>query len=286
MGDFNKNNNENKKSLNNEKLKSKWIEISRRLFSKDGFYLALFICVCIVSITAVWVSKRNIEKYEMLTKENEINELEKDIEDIFNKDNIITIVEDSLNDLEGNLEKTDNNEEVIGEALEEQAIAESEKVEDLDEEESVETLVKMTKAELLNELILPARGTMSMKFSMDNLIYSETLDQWTTHNGLDIRSVAGSEVVAVLDGIITDITESDDLGIVVTIDHGAGIVSKYGFLSTDKMIELGQRVSKKEVISGIGKASGFELSQGPHLHFELIVDGEYVDPSVYLPKIK
>lgn len=285
MGDFNNDNNENKKSLNNEKLKSKWIEIRRRLFNKDGFYLGLFICVCIVAITAVWVSKRNIEKYEMLTKENEINELEKDIEDIFNKDNIITIVEDSLNDLEGNLEKTDD-EEVVGEALQEQVVAESEKSEDLDEEESVETLVRSTKAELLQELVLPARGTVSMKFSMENLIYSETLDQWTTHNGLDIRSVAGSEVVAILDGIITDITESDDLGIVVTIDHGAGIVSKYGFLSTDKMIEIGQRVSKKEVISGIGKAVGFELSQGPHLHFELIVDGEHVDPSAYLPKIK
>lgn len=285
MGDFNNNNNENKKSLNNEKLKSKWIEIRRRLFNKEGFYLGLFICVCIVATTAVWVSKRNIEKYEMLTKENEINELEKDIEDIFNKDNIITIVEDSLNDLEGNLEKTDE-EEVVGVALQEQDVPESEKSEDIDEEESVETLVQMTKSELLNELILPARGTVSMKFSMENLIYSETLDQWTTHNGLDIRSVAGSEVVSVLDGIITDITESDDLGIVVTIDHGAGIVSKYGFLSTDKMIEIGQRVSKKEVISGVGKASGFELSQGSHLHFELIVDGEYVDPTVYLPKIK
>nr|WP_252187625.1 M23 family metallopeptidase [Anaeromonas gelatinilytica] len=122
-----------------------------------------------------------------------------------------------------------------------------------------------------------------MGYAEDNLVYSETLEQWTTHNGLDIKAEKGSAVRAVLSGTVKKIETNDELGTVVTIDHGNNLVTKYGCLSEEKMVEEGQKVEKGDTIGTIGEAGGYELAQGPHLHFEVLENGKNIDPSDYLP---
>nr|WP_252187779.1 M23 family metallopeptidase [Anaeromonas frigoriresistens] len=122
-----------------------------------------------------------------------------------------------------------------------------------------------------------------MGFAEDKLVYSETLEQWTTHNGLDIQAAEGSAVRAVLSGVVKEVVTTDELGIVVTIDHSDGLQTKYGCLSTDEMVEAGQQIEKGDPIGAVGKSVGYELAQGPHLHFEVLEAGKNIDPKNYLP---
>lgn len=282
MDDFNLNNNdENKKSIKYEKMKSKWLNFTKNLVNKEGFYLVLFICISIIATTSVWISKKNVEKYKELTELNNDMAIE-NVEDIFSENSTVTVLDD--NDVKA---KETPKEETSSISTSEESNDNEANLDSLTEEmlaeESVEASFEIDRDDLLSEMILPVRGTVSKEFAIDKLVYSETLEQWSTHNGIDIRSVAGSEVKSVLDGIITNIEKTEQFGITITIDHGAGIMSKYSCLSTSDMVELGEKVTKGEVISAIGNPVGFELSEGPHLHFELLIDGENVNPSLYIP---
>lgn len=248
----------------------------KKLTQKDGFYLVLFLCICIVGITAVWVSSDNFNKMADLDKEdNKLAEDDTDIVDYYlNGDDY----EDQQNPDSEDVDIEEANTEETQEPKEEaKANTEEQKT---TEEEAVETTASQGR-ELA--MLVPIMGKQSMAFAEDKLVYSETLEQWTTHNGLDIQSAEGSAVRAVLSGVVKEVQTTDELGIVVTLDHGDGLETKYGCLATDEMIQVGQKIEKGDTIGAVGKAVGFELAQGPHLHFEVLVKGKNVDPKEYLP---
>ena len=129
------------------------------------------------------------------------------------------------------------------------------------------------------EFIMPVNSNkFGMEFSNGQLIYSKTLNEWRTHNGLDILEKSGTPVFAIESGIIKEIVSSSDEGIKITIEHKDGYKSVYSNLSTTKMVNLNDKVEKGQVISGIGKTSGFEYQEPDHLHFELYKDDLLIDP--------
>lgn len=121
-------------------------------------------------------------------------------------------------------------------------------------------------------------GIISKGFSGQELIYSETLDQYIVHSGIDIEAAPETEVRAVKSGTVTKVYNDDKLGITIEISHGDGIVSRYCNLSTDRMVEEGDVVEAGDVISGVGLTALFESSDPPHLHFEVLKDGVAIDP--------
>lgn len=137
---------------------------------------------------------------------------------------------------------------------------------------------------VLETMVIPVFGTAYAEFSDQSLIYSKTLDQWTTHNGIDIRADEGSPVRAAMDGIVEELKNDPALGLTVILNHGSGVFTKYCNLSTLDLVNLGQKVKKGDVISGIGKTALYEIADEPHLHFEVIKDNKNVDPRKYLPK--
>lgn len=112
------------------------------------------------------------------------------------------------------------------------------------------------------------------------------------HQGLDISAVWRAEVVAVADGIVSghwpvpgtpypgggEYHGHDVLGGLIEIDHGDGVVSRYGHLSYSRVAQ-GQRVRAGDVLGRIGSTG---RSTGEHLHFELWIDGAAVNPLVYV----
>jgi murein DD-endopeptidase MepM/ murein hydrolase activator NlpD len=118
-----------------------------------------------------------------------------------------------------------------------------------------------------------------MEFSNGQLIYSKTLNEWHTHNGLDILAKLGAPVFAIEDGIVKEISSTPTEGIKITIEHRSGYSSVYSNLSTTQMVNLNDEVKKGQVISGIGKTAAFEYSEPDHLHFEIYKDGLVVNPS-------
>lgn len=149
--------------------------------------------------------------------------------------------------------------------------------------ENIEKQVETTKeTEKKLTFIMPIEGDIYRDFSEDTLVYSNTLEEWINHIGIDILSEKATPVKAIEDGVITDIKQDPRYGYTIIIDHGQGFTSVYCNLSTLDMVYLNKNVEKGQVISGIGDTALFESKDNPHLHFELIKDDKYINPVNYI----
>ena len=117
---------------------------------------------------------------------------------------------------------------------------------------------------------------------MDSLIYSETLQEWVTHRGIDIKSEKDIDVKATADGKIKAIKTDPRYGISVTIEHKNGMVSVYSCLLNADMIHENDEVKQGQVIGKVGNSGVFETAIGTHLHFEMLKNGEYVNPEMII----
>lgn len=281
MDEFNK---EPENNESNNKIKNPIInKVTRRTKSitdKDGFFVILFICICIVTTTAVWVSKNNFDKANSLQDTDYLKLAEGYYDDIENleedQSKDVTLIEiDEIPAEETNKDLTQDTEDKGAVTPEEQKT------------KVTSTQSPSTKEEpAVVAMAQPTVGNLLMDYAESTLVYSKTLDQWTTHYGIDIKANEGTAVKVVLDGTIKSVERDTDYGILITVDHGNGLETRYGCLSTDAMVKVGQEVKKGDAISGIGKGAGLELADGPHLHFEVIKDGKNVNPKNYLPKFK
>ena len=136
----------------------------------------------------------------------------------------------------------------------------------------------------LETMVVPVFGTTYTEFSEDVLVYSKTLDQWSTHTGIDIKAEEGSPVRAAMNGVVEELVNDPQLGLTIIINHGDKTYTKYSNLSTLDLITINQDVKKGDVISGVGKTALYEIADDPHLHFEVIKEGKNIDPKKYLPK--
>jgi len=124
-------------------------------------------------------------------------------------------------------------------------------------------------------------ATVGKEYSTDTLVYSSTLKEWRVHEGIDYMAQAGTEVVAVYAGTVKSI-ESDLLyGNTISIDHGDGLVTKYRNVSDNINVNVGDTVTKGQVIGEVGASGLLEINDGPHLHFETELNGSKVNPLLY-----
>ena len=137
-------------------------------------------------------------------------------------------------------------------------------------------------AEAPRLVVAPLRGDVLTAFSMEELVYSPTLGDWRTHNGIDIAANTGCSVQAVADGVI-DETGKDAMGEYVIISHAAGFITKYMGLENIENLTVGKEIKSGEVIGTSGKCTGENVTD-PHIHFEMSKDGVLVNPTDYLPQ--
>lgn len=126
--------------------------------------------------------------------------------------------------------------------------------------------------------VAPVKGDIIWTFAADQLLYSRTLDQWTTHGGIDLAAQVGTDVKATLAGTVEKVYEDDALGQVVTIAHTNGRASLYANLDPAVSVKEGQKVNAGDVIGKVGETAVSECGDLPHLHFGFLVDGKHVDP--------
>lgn len=132
--------------------------------------------------------------------------------------------------------------------------------------------------------IVPVEGEIAKDFSDSSLVYSETLQEWTVHLGIDIAAEKGSAVVASETGTIESIKNDPRYGTTVTITHENGYKSVYSNLLSAEFVSEGQQVEKGQTIGSVGDNAAFEIADNAHLHFEMKKDGETVNPSNYWEK--
>ena len=98
------------------------------------------------------------------------------------------------------------------------------------------------------------------------------------HQGIDIAAEMGTPIVAAADGVVTAAGWNGGYGNMVDVDHGSGVVTRYGHASA-VAVTVGQQVRRGQVIAYVGSTG---RSTGPHLHYEVRVGGQPVNPAAYL----
>ena len=119
---------------------------------------------------------------------------------------------------------------------------------------------------------LPVTGTISSRYGVSSKI------RVSTHTGLDIAATTGTPIKVVADGTITLAAYSGSYGYLVKVDHGNGVETWYGHTSK-MLVKDGQKVKAGDTIALVGSTGN---STGPHLHFEVRINGEHVNPQKYL----
>jgi len=124
--------------------------------------------------------------------------------------------------------------------------------------------------------IFPTQGTVSSSFTSSR--WHPILDRPRAHTGIDITAPAGTPVVASANGRIASVGYQGEYGLMVEIDHGHGVVTRYAHLSAAK-VRAGQQVKRGEPIGNVGKSG---LAIGFHLHYEVLVNGAPANPRRYI----
>ena len=129
---------------------------------------------------------------------------------------------------------------------------------------------------------VPVQGEIIREFANDKLVYSETLEEWVSHNGIDIKAEKTTVVKASANGKVSTIKNDPRYGLTVTILHDNGFKTVYANLLTAEFVTEGETVESGQTIGTVGNTATFEILDEPHLHFEILKDNEYLDPSIYL----
>ena len=210
------------------------------------------------------------EQHSQENIENVTSEIGKTVEE---QKNNITQIEEST----GNTEKEVNTSSPNKTEEQQPPI---EKKENTQKEAPVQEQIIETKKEIT--FTKPAEGEIICEYAKDNLIYSETLKEWITHTAIDIKADKTSVIKSSADGIVKSIVNDPRFGLTVVIQHEDGYETVYSNLLTAEFIVVGEEVTQGQTIGTVGNTAAFESNMDYHLHFELLKDGEYVDPTIYL----
>lgn len=253
---------------------------SSKIFDKEGFYIILFVCLCIVAVTAVYMSRNSAR----IAKKN--MEQQKQLQQSEPEDNGPELAEKETNNSTPVMQqpvKSTPSSKNSGNAV----------------VKTNSTVKKTSSVSVSAKLAMPVNGEVYKKFDKDKLVLSQTMQQYETHEGIDVRCELGTEVKASADGKVLAVDKNDEklipgtgnktgYGSRVEIDHGNGIITIYCNLADDIKVKVGDKVKKGQVIGVTGDTSVREAVaiEGSHLHFVVLKktgkNYEPVDPLAYL----
>jgi murein DD-endopeptidase MepM/ murein hydrolase activator NlpD len=125
-------------------------------------------------------------------------------------------------------------------------------------------------------VVLPVIGRITSRFARSR--FHPLLNIFRPHRGVDVSAPLGSNITAPAAGRVKFVGRRLGDGLMVELDHGAGVVTRYAHCRTT-LVQAGDQVTAGTVIATVGRSG---LATGPHVHFEVIVRGHPVDPLKYL----
>lgn len=129
------------------------------------------------------------------------------------------------------------------------------------------------------KFVVPCEGKIQKGHSVTKLVFSETMQDYRTHSGIDISADVGTKVVAYSNGKIISVSDDPLMGKTITISHEGGLKSVYKNLSNTLPdgIKAGTEVKAGTVIGAVGETARIEAADAPHLHFELFLDDKAIN---------
>ena len=134
--------------------------------------------------------------------------------------------------------------------------------------------VELKKIELNKDVANPVEGEVSLNFGKREHPITKEIHE---HNGIDIKAPEGTDVVTSITGTVTDVGFDSEKGNYIVVENG-NVKTLYAQLASTS-VKKGDKVTAKQSIGTVGKTG---TATGAHLHFEVMVDGEYVDPAAYI----
>ena len=139
-------------------------------------------------------------------------------------------------------------------------------------------------ADTLPTFLSPVRGSVGKAYSGSALVWSDTMNDYRVHGGLDLSASVGDAVTAPADGVVKEIWKDPMMGWCISLSHAGGAVLTVKNVAADfpDGITPGKEVRAGELIAAVGDGALAELAEAPHVHVELEIDGTRVDPARYL----
>ena len=251
---------------------------SRNLLFWVGGFLLLIILTFAITF-AVYNNKLKNSTYSTLPAEKiaELvpNDVEGDSQEVEQASTEIgKTIEEAINTMENKIEENQNN------ITEEN----TEKTTSVQTEESNKQIEEVAEKPVVikdPEFIRPVEGEVARNFAKDTLIYSETLDEWITHLGIDIKAERTTVVKSAEKGKVIAIKNDPRYGLTVIVEHVNGFKTVYSNLLTTEFVSEGEEIEKGQSIGTVGNSASFEICDEPHLHFEILKDDVNVDPTIY-----
>ena len=261
-------------------------------FRKEGFYLVLFVCLCIVATVAAFTIKKNSVAKEQNNTSNELslNDVQdsnsSEVDSNFNMQNAERVENNDelaeANDNEISQEEVtnevDNDTNDTNEAIVSENQNNSEQEADVDVSAGTDSNIVLS---------LPIDGEVAISREFGKMVrtYSdETRSEDTSRRGIDINAAVGTTVKAAAEGKVEEVSSNTTDGTYVVIAHANGLKTKYANLSEDVKVAAGDTVSAGTEIGTVGNSSGIFTSKvcGDVLNVQVQdANGNDVDPSAY-----
>lgn len=238
-------------------MDKKFLNKTLNFFKKEGFYVILFVCLCVVATVAVLTAKNNKHvdntpaSHQNISQEKSNQEVAKaGNEPSLNYDNALQVKKSTKT--ETNVSKND-------------AVS-----------KGVSNSVTVTFQK-------PVEGSVARVYSEDP-VYWDSTGSYRPNLGYDIKADLGKPVFAVADGKVEEVSSVTQDGVQVTINHQNGLKTVYSNLDPKVKVTKGQAITKGATIGTVGKTTlraAYE-KYGDHIHFAILKGKDYVDPSKYL----
>lgn len=238
-----------------------------KFFAGKGFYIVLFLCAAVIGVS-VWTLMSGEKTVEAdqgadITLEQPANVQEPPVDAQQGESN------------EAMWEIPEGVEEVPVEAPDVSSVTVSEP----EPQEPAQTV------DTARAFVWPVVGEIELPYAVSYLVYSDTMGDWRAHKGLDIAAALGDRVLAAAAGTVSAVYDDPLFGTTVVIEHGDGLVSSYANLAATPTVAVGDKVLCGDTIGSVGDTACCESAMTTHLHFAMSLEGESVDPTVYLPAI-
>ena len=234
---------------------------------KKGFYIALYSAVAVLALAAIAVTDTGSPepKEEMQIEHTENIAVNQSPVRSYKEQTTETTTESKM------LETPSREDESVQNEKEKVAV-----IPEVRDAEPLYTLFDDTQ-----EMLWPVSGPIIMDYSVETGIFDKTLEQYRTHDSLCISAAVGESVVAAADGVVAAITQNDEKGKCVAIDHGNGWCTTYSQIDNISLAE-GQVVRQGDVIGCIASPTKYGAGLGSHLDFTVTLDQKPYDPKLIL----
>lgn len=238
-------------------MDKKFFNKTLNFFKKEGFYVVLFVCLCVVATVAVLTAKNNKHTDNTSVQQSNVSQQKS------NKEVAKSSNEPSLNyDNALQVKKGSKSDTVAPkEGASSQGVSNSVNI----------------------SFQKPVEGSIARAYSEDP-VYWDSTGSYRPNLGYDIKSSLGKPVFAALDGKVEEVNSATQDGVQIVINHQNGLKTVYSNLDPKVKVTKGQSITKGTVIGTVGKSTlraAYE-KYGDHLHFAILKGKDFVDPAKYL----